>query len=313
MHRTAATAALLAASTIALAQARYEIGYQFDDEPEVVRVESQPFFESVRRDPVPDGVSHQTLYIDNRTLGRTPSFNAMDAQIVTHGGGADARSIVMRSSITYDDLVFSSDEPGDIVVDLNFYSRGMAFVVPTGTEYAGIEYARKLTVELDDQVFSGEVVATLTGDRDVFTVSRTGILDDEAIPDLVLEDIVVPVNEPVTLRIEVVKRIRRPDGVSGRSMHLIARSPDTGFPFDMEVFVVPNGIRVGSVQAAIYNNRWTPCPADVDRDGSLYVLDFLLFQNLFDAGDPLADFDGDGELTIFDFLAFQNAFDAGCP
>jgi hypothetical protein len=56
-----------------------------------------------------------------------------------------------------------------------------------------------------------------------------------------------------------------------------------------------------------------PCVADLDLDGELTLFDFLAFQNLFDAGDPIADFDGDGEFTIFDFLAFQNAFDAGCP
>jgi len=55
-----------------------------------------------------------------------------------------------------------------------------------------------------------------------------------------------------------------------------------------------------------------PCRPDLDADGELTIFDFLLFQNLFDAGDLTADFDGDGELTIFDFLAFQNQFDAGC-
>jgi len=55
------------------------------------------------------------------------------------------------------------------------------------------------------------------------------------------------------------------------------------------------------------------CRADLDGDGTLTLFDFLAFQNLFDAGDPLADFDGDGSLTLFDFLAFQNEFDAGCP
>ena len=54
------------------------------------------------------------------------------------------------------------------------------------------------------------------------------------------------------------------------------------------------------------------CPPDLDGDGLLTIFDFLAFQNLFDARDPLADFDGDGSFTIFDFLAFQNAFDAGC-
>ena len=55
------------------------------------------------------------------------------------------------------------------------------------------------------------------------------------------------------------------------------------------------------------------CPADLDGDSELTIFDFLVFQNLFDAGAQAADFDGDGTLTIFDFLAFQNAFDAGCP
>ncbi|NRA57731.1 MAG: hypothetical protein HRU13_06395 [Phycisphaerales bacterium] len=55
------------------------------------------------------------------------------------------------------------------------------------------------------------------------------------------------------------------------------------------------------------------CAADLDEDGRLTVFDFLMFQNLFDAGDPIADFDGDGRFTLFDFLAFQTAFDTGCP
>jgi predicted outer membrane repeat protein len=55
------------------------------------------------------------------------------------------------------------------------------------------------------------------------------------------------------------------------------------------------------------------CPADFDGDGELTIFDYLLFANLFDAGDARADLDGDGELTLFDFLAFQTAFDAGCP
>ena len=45
----------------------------------------------------------------------------------------------------------------------------------------------------------------------------------------------------------------------------------------------------------------------------LTIFDFLMFQNAFDARDPVADFDGDGDFTVFDFLAFQNEFDAGCP
>ena len=54
------------------------------------------------------------------------------------------------------------------------------------------------------------------------------------------------------------------------------------------------------------------CRADLDGDGDLTLFDFLLFQNLFAAGDLRADFDGDGQLTLFDFLAYQNAFAMGC-
>lgn len=55
------------------------------------------------------------------------------------------------------------------------------------------------------------------------------------------------------------------------------------------------------------------CPGDVNRDGSLDILDFLGFQNAFAAGSPHADADANRDLDIFDFLAFQNAFAAGCP
>ena len=55
------------------------------------------------------------------------------------------------------------------------------------------------------------------------------------------------------------------------------------------------------------------CRADLDGDGALTFFDFLMFQNLFAAGDLRADFTGDGRLDFFDFLEFQNQFAAGCP
>ncbi len=55
------------------------------------------------------------------------------------------------------------------------------------------------------------------------------------------------------------------------------------------------------------------CYADCDLSGGLDFFDFLCFQNLFAAGDPLADCDESGGLDFFDFLCFQNAFAAGCP
>ncbi|GIW74579.1 MAG: hypothetical protein KatS3mg103_1101 [Phycisphaerales bacterium] len=58
--------------------------------------------------------------------------------------------------------------------------------------------------------------------------------------------------------------------------------------------------------------RLFSCYADLDGDGQLTIFDFLEFQSLFDAGDPLADCDEDGSLSLFDFLCFQSAFDIGC-
>lgn len=52
-----------------------------------------------------------------------------------------------------------------------------------------------------------------------------------------------------------------------------------------------------------------PHPADLDRDGSLTIFDFLLFQTLWEDEDPAADIDRDGAFTLFDFLGFQTLFD----
>ena len=82
-------------------------------------------------------------------------------------------------------------------------------------------------------------------------------------------------------------------------------------PFEATVRIESNApdqpVRVVRISGEI-----VACLADLDGDGSLTVFDFLAFQNLFDAGDPIADLDGDEALTVFDFLAFQNLFDAGC-
>ena len=55
------------------------------------------------------------------------------------------------------------------------------------------------------------------------------------------------------------------------------------------------------------------CAADCNRDGSLDILDFVCFQNLFTSGEPAADCNGDGSLNILDFVCFQGVFVAGCP
>lgn len=54
------------------------------------------------------------------------------------------------------------------------------------------------------------------------------------------------------------------------------------------------------------------CPADVNGDEVLNILDFVAFQSLYLAADPCADCDGNGVFNILDFVCYQNLFQAGC-
>jgi hypothetical protein len=55
-----------------------------------------------------------------------------------------------------------------------------------------------------------------------------------------------------------------------------------------------------------------PCRGDLDRDGRLAVQDFLIFLDLFAAGDLRVDFDLDGRIGVRDFLSFLDAYAEGC-
>lgn len=54
------------------------------------------------------------------------------------------------------------------------------------------------------------------------------------------------------------------------------------------------------------------CAADANGDGMLNVLDFVAFQQLWQAGDPQADCNADGLYNVLDFVCFQTLFQAGC-
>jgi hypothetical protein len=56
-----------------------------------------------------------------------------------------------------------------------------------------------------------------------------------------------------------------------------------------------------------------PCPADLNSDGLLDILDVQRFLNLYAAGDDLADLIDDERLDFYDVQAFLNLFAAGCP
>lgn len=54
------------------------------------------------------------------------------------------------------------------------------------------------------------------------------------------------------------------------------------------------------------------CPADVNSDGQLDLVDFFDFLNAFDAGDEEADVDGSGVVDLTDFFEFLMDFDTSC-
>jgi hypothetical protein len=55
-----------------------------------------------------------------------------------------------------------------------------------------------------------------------------------------------------------------------------------------------------------------PCIAEFTGDGTLNVLDFLAFLQVFAQGDARADLNGDGRVNTADFLAFLAAYASGC-
>jgi hypothetical protein len=62
----------------------------------------------------------------------------------------------------------------------------------------------------------------------------------------------------------------------------------------------------------VFTANWTSCPADMNGDGQLTILDFISFQNVFTAGSLKADCDQNGVLNVLDFVCFQSKFLSGC-
>ncbi len=69
-----------------------------------------------------------------------------------------------------------------------------------------------------------------------------------------------------------------------------------------------NGSNSGSAYVFDIN-----CPADINGDWAVDVLDFFAFVTAFGNNDMIADLDGSGALDVLDFFAFITFFAAGCP
>ncbi len=305
----------LAAAGMAFAQPVYEIGYQFGDNPETVRTEGEPFTVMVDGD--------QLMFPERQNLTIAfPSVTAPRAGLVAVSGEIyrvhDPRPELFsrgRLSVTFTDLVFTSDGSEPIHVDFVLAYGTSQIHITGGPAIDGIVTLTELEVEIDGDIRTAQS-RILFDPLFPFEIERTGFLADlPADRHATIEGFTVPVNTPVSLRFELARSIAVPAGEGSFSIRLVspdASRPTPGLPIGRPVFILPDGVTVDSEQAGIRDNRFIICAADLDGDAELTIFDFLAFQNLFDAGDLLADFDGDGELTLFDFLAFQNQFDAGC-
>lgn len=306
-----AVAGLLAAGASALGQAQYQISYEIAGQPEVVRFENHPFsvVELIRQ---PSTRENQLVY---GTFPLTqPEARLIDLTLHADKGSVASTELYLpiRLEYTIEDLVFSSDETRLIEVDFTIdIGRGWIRTCD-GAECIGIEYLTEIRVQIEDDERIGTSKATLDGTF-VPIRERTGFLEGADPSGIIeLQGFVVPTNEPLTLSFDFFTSIRFPAGRQGGSAGR-GTGDGFGFPHDVPIFTLPEGVRVDSVSGQIIDNEYRPCLADLDTDGELTVFDFLRYQSLFLAGDPVANLDRDPDLTIADFLAYLNAFDAGCP
>ena len=310
LFATASSVALLAATSLALGQVRFEAGYRFNDEAEVVRVESTPFRTEVDRGMRAQRTVVLFPFATNPDRGFADVFVAAGRG---SGGGAEALTLGW-SEVTFDDLVFESSGTEPIEVSFSVQYGGGVFPICCPDVTRGTVYREHKEFELDGDVRTGTFTATVDPLLDPpLAIERSGIIEGGFPAGGIVEltGFRVAVNTPVSLRIRTTRSIQAPATDDAWSVNFSFNgSPDLAF--DDAVFDVPDGVTVQSGQIGIRDNQRVRCLADLERDGQLDAFDFLAFQNLFAAGDLTADFDGDGDLTIFDFLAFQNAFDAGC-
>jgi hypothetical protein len=89
-----------------------------------------------------------------------------------------------------------------------------------------------------------------------------------------------------------------------------------GWSGDCNANAIPDECEIAAGTLEDDNGNGIPdiceCPPDINADGSVNSQDFVLYLNLFVAGDPRADYNLDGTVNSLDFSAFLNDFVAGC-
>ncbi|MEO1277641.1 MAG: hypothetical protein AAFV77_01650 [Planctomycetota bacterium] len=267
-------------TSLAAGQARFEAGYQFDDEPEVVRVESTPF-----------ATRAQGLVGDQRATLLFPFTSTIDGGFIDTlvWAGRDFGGEEMRTrgwvEIEFNDVVFESSGSEPIEVGFSIQYGSGTLVTCCFATIAGAVWIEEKQFELDGDVRTGGLRATINPLGE-FEFEQSGEIHHVPLDGVVeLTGFRVPVNTPVTLRMRVERSTEVPAvDEPWNTGFLSSRSQD--FAFDADVFDVPDGVTVQSAQIGIRDNQRVRCLTDLDRDG---------------------------ELTLFDFLAFQSDFAAGCP
>ena len=112
------------------------------------------------------------------------------------------------------------------------------------------------------------------------------------------------------------------DGATSDSIAKFLSSSPAGFAGQLSV-AMADGIVVGGqltddqlgqlAGAAYIFSVPPPCLADVNGDGQLTILDFIVFQVYWQKQDSIADCDANGVFNVLDFVCFQSLFQQGCP
>jgi outer membrane protein assembly factor BamB len=108
--------------------------------------------------------------------------------------------------------------------------------------------------------------------------------------------------------------IQRPDSKLGHPRGVDFMPPEG----DCNRNLIPDSCDIASGDSADANANGVPdeceniCPADIDMDGALTVLDFITFQLAWQDADPAADCNKDANFDITDFICYQLLFQAGC-
>ena len=184
-------------------------------------------------------------------------------------------------------LVFEQTEPADGVLMTTGPDEYTFSIAISGTISGEVE-AMGAPIALPPTPFVLPLTGTITVDGDTATLASMTTIDQDSLKEPMTPLPAIPLPLPTILP---------PGSTANVVLNLTLESIAVSLMADLTL--VAEGSESG-------------CAADCDGDGSLSLFDFLCFQNLFAAGDPLADCDGDGALSLFDFLCFQNAFAAGC-